>query len=134
MYNGKSISELRLYAKKHSEQFINAVLSVVRFLKIKIMIIYKNIDSVWINTSDGVTVYFSYNLPAKKMSAYVNTPCGVPQITHFGKSESIEEGRLNLEKLNRNDADEVFKEIKKWRSNLNYDLDYFLQVSHKMPL
>ena len=102
------------------------MLSVVRFLKIKIMIIYKNIDSVWINTSDGVTVYFSYNLPAKKMSAYVNTPCGVP--------ESIEEGRLNLEKLNRNDADEVFKEIKKWSSNLNYDLDYFLQVSHKMPL
>ncbi len=98
------------------------------------MIIYKNIDSVWINTTDGVTVYFSYNLPAKKMSAYIRTPCGVPQFTYFGECENIEEGRLNLENLSQYDADEVFKEIKNWSSNSNTDLDYFLEVSHKTPL
>lgn len=98
------------------------------------MIIYKNIDSVWINTTGGVTVYFSYNLPAKKMSAYINTPCGVPQITQFGKCESIEEGRTNLESFNQKNADEVFETIKNWNSNLNTDLEYYLEVSYKTPL
>ena len=34
--NVKSISELRLCAKKHSEQFINAVLAEVEILKSKL--------------------------------------------------------------------------------------------------
>ena len=98
------------------------------------MIIYKNIDSVWINTTDGVTVYFSYNLPAKKMSAHIKTPCGVPQITHFGRCETIEEGRANLESYNQDNANEVFKTLKNWSNNLNTDLDYYLEVSYKTPL
>lgn len=98
------------------------------------MIIYKNIDSVWINTTEGVTVYFSYNLPAKKMSASINTPCGVPQIANFGKCKSVDEGRSNLETLNQSDANQIFETIKSWSRNINTDLDYYLEVSHKTPL
>lgn len=98
------------------------------------MIIYKNIDSVWINTTDGVTVYFSYNHLAGHMSAYVNTPCGVPQIQTFGKCENIADGRKQLEKLAQDHANLIFNQIRNWGSNKNKELEYFQEVSYVEPI
>ena len=98
------------------------------------MIIYKNIDSVWINTSEGVTVYFHYNEVANYMMAYVRTECGVSQHTSFGKCKSIEDGRSQLESFNQQDANRIFQEILGWDGNRDYGIENFLSVSHEEPL
>ena len=98
------------------------------------MIIYKNIDTVWINTTDGVTVYFSHNYLAGYMSAYVRTPCGVPQIQPFGECKSVEDGRKQLGELTQSDADRLFKEIRSWKSNKQTELKYFQDASCVEPI
>ena len=98
------------------------------------MIIYKNIDSLWINTIHGVTVYFSYNHLFGCMSGYINTPCGVPQVQTFGKCESVKDGRNQLSKLTQLDANALFEQIKSWESNVNTGVDYFISSSISNPV
>ena len=93
------------------------------------MIVYKNIDSVWINTTEGVTVYFNYNHLAGYMSGYVNTPCGPFIIVPFGKCVSIEDGRKQLNQLSQIDADKLFSEILELDNWKDYGIENFLLVS-----
>lgn len=92
-------------------------------------IIYQNIDSVWINTSDGVTVYCSHNHLAGRMTAYIKTPCGVTQHDHFGRCDSIKDGRKKLKELTQADADRIFNQIRNWPSNKKHELEYFRDAS-----
>jgi hypothetical protein len=98
------------------------------------MIMYKNIDSVWINTRKGVTVYFSYNHLAGYMSCYILSACGIPNIQPFGKCDSIEDGRKQLTTLTQNDADKMFAEIQSWESNKKYPIEHWLEKSLLNPL
>lgn len=100
------------------------------------MLIYKNIDSVWINTIEGVTVYFSYNHLAGYMSGYVRTPCGVSQIQTFGKCDSIEDGRKQLSELKQEDANQLFNQILDWEPwrNRDEEIENYKMVSLTEPI
>ena len=98
------------------------------------MIIYKTPDTVWINTSDGVTVYFSYNHLAGYMSCYVLNACGIPNSQPFGRCESIEDGRNQLSNLTQDDANRLFSEIQKWRINEDYPLELWKEASLTQPI
>lgn len=98
------------------------------------MIIYRDVDTVWINATNGVTVYFGYDLHEGKVSGRVKTPCGVSQIDYLPiKTQTYREGRSRLRNLTQKDADALFNKVKSWEGNQSQPLDYFLQVSHKEP-
>lgn len=98
------------------------------------MIIHSNIDSVWINTKEGVTVYFNHNHLGGYMSGYVNTPCGPFIVIPFGKCDSIEDGREQLKKLNQKDADRIFAEILDLEEWKDYGIENFQTVSETQPI
>lgn len=98
------------------------------------MIIHRDIDSVWINTSNGITVYFHYNHMIGKMTAYVRTVCGVSQHEEFGECKSIQDGRDKIKSLTQKDADEIFDKIKNWESNKNYPFEGFKNISYTEPI
>ena len=98
------------------------------------MIIYKIPDSVWINTSDGVTIYFSYNELAGYMSCYAMNACGIPNSQPFGNCKSREDGRRQLEKLTQSDADRLFSEIRDWDMNKDYPLELWQEASCTEPI
>lgn len=98
------------------------------------MIMHRNIDSVWINTSNGVTVYFGFNHLAGYMIGYVNTPCGVSIHMPFGKCRSIKNGRQKLALLDQGDADRLFNEILELDRWKDYGIENFQAVSVTEPI
>jgi len=98
------------------------------------MIIYKILDTVWINSSDGVTVYFSYNELAGYMSCYILSACGIPHVQPFGDCKSVEDGRKKLTELTQADADKLFSEIRAWSSNQDYPLELWQEASCTQPI
>jgi hypothetical protein len=98
------------------------------------MKIYQDIETVWINTSHGVTVYFHYNHLAGNMSGHVITSWRVSQTQIFGSCKSIVDGRNQIAKLTQKDADSLFATILKWDINKHYVFENYLVESYKRPI